>query len=68
MSWVAQSGEGVDYIVDIVQKGLNIVSAGVVAGKFYEFTTSPSCRGASIRKAGVCLLGIRERRTRQLVL
>ena len=52
----------------IVQESLHIVSAGIVAGKLDEFATGSSCLSASIRKAGVCLLGIQEGITQPLAL
>ena len=57
-----------DYIVGIVQESLHIIPAGAVTGKLDEFATCLSCRGASIREAGVSLLRICERRTRPLLL
>ena len=68
VSRITQCGNGMDYIVGIVQKSFHIVPAGPVASKLYEFTTSPSCRSASIREAGVRLLRIRERKARPLLL
>jgi hypothetical protein len=56
-----------NYIEDIVHENLDIVPSGIVASNLDEFTTGPSCRSTTIREPGVRLLGVRERRSRELI-
>jgi hypothetical protein len=46
------------YIDGVVQKILDIIPTGVVTGDLDESTAGPSRFGATVREAGVCLLGI----------
>jgi hypothetical protein len=57
---------GRSYIDGVVQKILDIIPTGIVTGDLDEFTTGPSRLGATVREAGVCLLGIGKRAIQHL--
>ena len=57
----------IDYINRIVYESLDVVSGCIVSSDLDELTASPSRLGATIREAGVRLLGVCERRLENLI-
>ena len=63
---IIQSGSKITHVVNVIHESLYIITSDVVSGEFGKLATSPSCLGATIREAGVRLLGICERITQIL--
>lgn len=58
-----ESGQGLDYIVSIVDKILHVVPTGAVASELDKFTTGSSRCGTTIREARVRLFRVDKGRT-----